>query len=283
MAHAEAYSIGTNFRINRVKEWEPDWDEPMMGHFIMWEPPEKGYDYTIGVDPSWGVGQDMCAIHILKNGTVHGKDTQVGEFCANDLNVHDLTPICYMLGNLYKNEAEDTEALMAVECNISDDIVHRLRNDYQYGNLFIWKYYDNIKKQMSNKLGWWTNARTRPKIISKAIHYVKNGWWDLRSPWLINELQTLQKLEDKARVEAERGHHDDLAMAAFIALWSAHDMEFNEMGQTEEMAKRRDRSRTERIETYEPKPAIPLGERVDFINTAISYEQMMNYEFPERG
>lgn len=278
---AEAYSIGSNFKLSRLKEFELDYEEPPMGALVMWEEPRRGTDYTIGVDPSWGVGQDRCAIQVIKNGTVYNKDMQVAEFCADDINVHELTPICYMLGNLYKNDVEDREALMSVECNISDDIVQQLRNNYNYTNLFIWKFYDNIKKQMSNKLGWWTNARTRPKIIIKGVHYIKQGWWDISSPWLINELSTLEKLEDRARVAAAAGHKDDLAMAAFIALWSAHDLEFNEFGQLDELAKQRERKVNTIIQTYEH-TIKPIGERKDFINTACSWDDMLSYEFPER-
>src|SRR3972149_1645392 len=94
----EAYTLSNNFKMDRLKEFELDYDYPPEGALVMWEPPKLGQDYTIGVDPSWGVGQDRCAIHILKNGTVTNKDAQVAEFCSSELNVHDLVPICYMLG-----------------------------------------------------------------------------------------------------------------------------------------------------------------------------------------
>ena len=278
MALPEVFTIGTNYRLHQVKEWEPDWDTPPMGFLVMWEPPMKGHTYTIGVDPSWGVGKDRAVIHVNRNGTLGSKDMQVAEFTSDTINVHELTPICYMLGNLYKDPIEDLEALMSVECNISDDVVHSLRNNYNYSNLFISKSYDNIKKVMSNKLGWWTTQRTRPKIISKAIHYIKQGWWDINSPWMINELQTIEKLEDKARIEAAAGHHDDIAFAGFIALWTAHDMEFNDFGQVEEIAKRRDRRITTMVDAYnETLP--PIEKRTDFINSACSFQDMLDYDF----
>lgn len=279
----EVYSIGSHFRLGRLKEFEPDFDHFPLGHLVMWEEPKAGVDYTIGVDPSWGVGQDWAAIHVLKNGTVHWKDAQVAEFAANDMNVHDLTPVCYMLGNLYKNTIENTEALMSVECNISDDIVQQLRNTYNYSNLFIWKYYDNIKSVWSNKLGWWTSARTRPKIIVKGVHYIKQNWWDVPSPWLLSQMQTIEKLDEKQKVQAAAGFKDDLVMAAIIALWSAHDMEFNELLMLEETAKTRDRRFTEMVKSMVPDRLLPISERKDFINTACSVEDMEQYEFPERG
>ena len=274
----EAYAIGQNHSLHRLTEFEVDFDTPLMNGLVMWEEPKTNVDYTIGVDPSWGVGEDRAAIHVLRNGTVHSVDRQVAEFCTDDMNMHDLVPVCYMIGNLYKNTVEDREALMSVECNLSDDIVHRLRMDYSYGNLFVWKFYDNIKGMMSNKLGWWTNTRTRPKIISKAMHYIKNDWWSINSPWLLNEMQTIEKLEEKARIEAAAGHHDDLFMAAAIALWSAHDMEFGATQGVEEVAKQRDRLATQVAETRQV--SLPsMEKRIDFINTACSYNDMENWVY----
>jgi hypothetical protein len=274
----EAYTIGQNHSLHRLTEFEVDFDTPLMNGLIVWEEPKTAVDYTIGVDVSWGVGEDRSALHVLRNGTVHSVDRQVAEFCTDDMSMHDLVPVCYMIGNLYKNTVEDREALMSVECNISDDIVHRLRMDYNYANLFVWKFYDNIKGMMSNKLGWWTNVRTRPKIISKAMHYIKNDWWAINSPWLLNEMQTIEKLEEKARVEAAAGHHDDLFMAAAIALWSAHDMEFGAVQGIEEVAKQRDRLATQVVETRSVSlPA--LEKRIDFINTACSYNDMESWVY----
>lgn len=280
MSLAEAYSIGSNFKLSKLKEWEPDYDYPTENAVVMWEAPEPNTEYTIGVDPSYGVGQDYSAIHVLRNGTLQRKDTQVAEFCSSEMSPHDLMPVCYMLGNLYKNTVEDTEALMSIECNLdAGSLVNDLRNIYNYSNLFIWKFYDNIDKKWSNKLGWWTTNRTRPLIILKAIHYVKQGWWDISSPWLLNEMQTIEKLEDKQRIEAAAGHHDDLFMAAAIALWSAHDMEFNEFGQVEEVAKKRERRTTGIVEAYDPVKVLPAwdsGKRKDFINTACSWNDQRN-------
>ena len=280
---AEAYSIGSNYKLRRLTQFSLDDDEPPMNGLVIWEPPRKGFEYVVGVDPSWGLGEDRAAIHVMRKGTIQALDTQVAEFCTDTMNVHELTPICYMIGNLYKDEVEDVEALMSVECNMSDDIVFRLRNDYNYGNIFIRKKYDNITHQYSNQLGWKTDLRTRPLIISKGIHYVKQDWWDLSSPWLFNELQTIEKKRKdddriRDRIEAAAGAHDDLAMAAFIALWSAHDMEFNEFGTTEELAKQRDRRDTGHLQAYEAAPQKPLSERRDFINTPCSAEDAESFD-----
>src|SRR5438552_3205638 len=124
----EFYKIGTQFKLQQLKEFEFDEDYPPEGGLVMWEPPRKGFTYTIGVDPSWGIGEDRSAIHVLRNGNLQHIDAQVAEFCSSEMNSHELVPICYMLGQLYRDEVEDQEALMVVETNMSDVIVHKLRN-----------------------------------------------------------------------------------------------------------------------------------------------------------
>lgn len=277
-AAPEVYQIGPNYRLSRLHEFTFDEAIPPMGVLTMWEPPDNRFTYTCGVDPSWGLGQDRSVIHVLRNGTLYAKDTQVAEFVCDSINMHDFAPICYVVGNIYKNVLEDQEALMTVECNISDDIVHDLRTKYNYGNIFIWKYYDSIKRMMSNKLGWWTNLRTRPKLINKAMQYIQHGWWDINSPWMINELETIEKLEEHAQIKAASGFYDDLFMAGCISLWAAHDLEFNsEFGQAE-VASQRDKRITDMV-VAEVAPPLPVGQRRDYINTATTVQQMMDDGF----
>lgn len=271
----EVFQVGLNYRMSKI--WEFSFDDvlPPFNCFVMWEPPRSGFTYTVGVDPSWGLGADRSAIHVLRVGTMHSIDTQVAEFVTDNVNMHDLAPICNMIGRLYNDPIEDLEALMSVECNISDDIVHDLRTKYGYGNLFVWKYYDNIKRMMSNKLGWWTNSRTRPKLINKTLQYISHGWWDVASPWLISELETIEKLEDEAQIKAATGFYDDLFMAGAIALWSAHDLEFGDFSQGEVAAERDRRADNRLMGEFIKLP--PMSERKDFQNTACSMEDMENW------
>ncbi len=271
----EIYQVGNDYRLSKIAEFSFDDVLPPFNTFVMWEPPRKGFTYTVGVDPAWGIGEDRSVIHVNRNGTMHSSDCQVAEFVSDDTNMHDLAPICYMIGKLYEDKDEDLEALMAVECNISDDIVNDLRMKYHYNNQFVWKYYDNIKHMMSNKLGWWTTSRTRPKLINKAMHYIKHGWWDINSPWLISELETLEKREEHAQIKAASHFHDDMFMAGAIALWAAHDLEFGDFSDGNELAATRDKRADERFAAENYKLP-PITERKDFQNTAMSYDRMIN-------
>lgn len=271
----EIWQVGKDLRLGKISEFTFDDVVPPFNCFIMWEPPARGFTYTVGVDPSFGIGEDRSVIHVLRNGTMHSMDTQVAEFVSDDINMHDLAPICNMIGQLYKNVDEDQEALMSVECNISDTIVHDLRMKFGYGNQFIWKIYDAVKNIMSNRMGWYTTSKTRPKLINKAMQYVKHGWWDISSPWLIAEMEIIEKLEDAAQIKAARGMHDDMFMAGAIALWSAHDLEFSEFGNGTELAVQRERKFDEAVAAANIRPT---DGRKDFQNSPVTYKQMMEWE-----
>jgi hypothetical protein len=263
---AETYRVGQGYRLAKVP-WDFSNSNPPFGKVVMWEPPQVGVTYTVGVDPAYGLGAgaDRSAIHVLRNGTVQLPDIQVAEFCSEDLNVHELANVCYMLGNLYMSGGR--EALMSVETNIGEDIIYALRTKYNYGNIYVRKTYDSIRNVATTKLGWKTTVATRPKLISKTLQYVKQGWWDLSSPWLINEMQTIEKKDEEAKIQAASGTHDDLYMAAAIALWTAHDMEFNE--NLMETAEKRQRRRDQRVEAQNPRKP-----EADYANMPISAEAM---------
>lgn len=273
----EIFRVSENLRLRKVPEFSFDDVKPPFNTLVMWEPPIKGFTYTIGVDPSYGIGLDRSVIHVMRDGTLRSVDTQVAEFVTNDINMHDLTPYCNMLGQMYKDPIEELEALMAVECNLSDTIVYDLRNKYNYTNQFIWKVYDNITHVFQNRLGWYTTPRTRPKIINKAMQYVAHGWWDISSPWLIAEMETIEKSDDKAQIAAAEGFHDDIFMAGAIALWAAHDLEFGEQSaEGLELAAEREKRAAQRIVgEFTPQRT---GSRKDYQNTAITYKQMMAEE-----
>jgi hypothetical protein len=274
---ADVYRFGQNYRLSKIGE--PIYDEaiPPMGVFVMWEEPQPGAAYTIGVDPSWGLGRggDRSAIHVLRNGTLQRPDEQVGEFVSEDLNVHELIPICYLLGNLYSNDG--AEALMTVEVNMGEEIVYDLQMKYNYGNIFVRKSYDHAQRVITPRKGWLTTPRTRPRLISKAMQYVKQDWWGINSPWLVNELQTIEKNDENQKIMAARGCHDDLFMAGAIALWSAHDLEFNDDFESGalELAAKRQRRKDQMVDGMYHALA-PMDKRIDYANTECSAEEAEN-------
>jgi hypothetical protein len=53
-----------------------DWTNKL----ILWEMPQPGEEYGIGVDLSDGVGKDNSVIEVLRKGTLYQNDAQVAEW-----------------------------------------------------------------------------------------------------------------------------------------------------------------------------------------------------------
>lgn len=269
---AQAYEIGFGRRFSKVDSSAINFrpDQPPFGQLVMWEPPQERFEYTVGVDTGMGLGikHDRTVIEVIRNGTVTLEDEQVAEFVTPWIGPAGITPIVYMVGRLYNN------ALISVETNLSDQPVLDLRTKWNYDNIYVRETGDSVRRLVTGKMGWLTTARNRSKIISKTMQYINNGWLIVNSPWLINEIQTLEKADAEAKLQAATGTHDDMFMATSITLWSAHALEFSgELGLAQELADKRRKRRESRQAAYSYQLP-PLSERKDYANTDISADDV---------
>ena len=115
---------------------------------------------------------------------------------------------------------------MCIEVNRGDVAQVELRQRYGYSNFFVWKHHDAINNVITNKLGWYTSLDTRPKLVSRAIHVIKEKKWRLNSPWFLKELARFEFDPVKQRMAG--AIHDDRVMAGFIALYCSKDWDFQE-------------------------------------------------------
>jgi hypothetical protein len=75
------------------------------------------------------------------------------------------------------------------------------------------------------KIGWRTDMKSRPKMISMFRKAVRDGSFVVRSPWLAREMATLEYNNDKQRIEASQGKHDDRVIGPAMLLTSWYDPE----------------------------------------------------------
>lgn len=190
-------------------------------------------EYATGVDCSEGLGDgDNSAIEIIRKGTVITQAEQVAEFCTAFMSATELLPFSLAIGTFYSFNNQDEVKQVCQVIELADggrDLQHNLRK-YGWSNFHRWSgSYDNFKRKTTTKIGWETNSWTRPMLISNCITAIKDGYFLVNSPHLINELQTLQKdSEDNQRIEAKGDDHDDRVFGAFISFFSLHDWEIYE-------------------------------------------------------
>src|SRR4026209_1912563 len=84
--------------IGKIGEYDFDfWN----GRLLIWEPPERGEMYAIGVDPAEGVGQDRSVCEVIKVGNLQHPDIQVAEFASDYLDPIFFADVVNTIGRFY--------------------------------------------------------------------------------------------------------------------------------------------------------------------------------------
>lgn len=172
----------------------------------IWETPQTRTKYVIGVDASEGVGCDYNVVHVYNNDLL-----QVAEFRSNKTAPHEVSKVVYELGVWYNM------ALIVVEKASGGHIVlDRLRNTYNYKNLYKHKDYDARSGKMIKKIGYNTTPRTKPILINDFVEFFENDDIHIRSLALLNEMKTYEYADGK--MNAVTGKHDDTVIATALAI-----------------------------------------------------------------
>jgi hypothetical protein len=202
-----------------------NWQDYPHERLIVWEEPDPRIKYHFGVDTSYGIGQDSSVIEGMRPATVSTPAVQACEFATPYRNSMDLAPICLALGLYYSTMSDGVvwQPKFSIECMGNGETTQLQMKKVGYWNFHRWERYDNHRRLIQNKIGWFTNAWSRPILID----HINNAIWDrqivLNSPWLINgDLKTLEKDIDAASARAARGEHDDRYIALAIAFVCEH-------------------------------------------------------------
>lgn len=198
----------------------------------IWELPENGHDYCIGVDVAEGLGgnADYSVAWINRIGMAPSPDVQVGLYRCNDVDPITFAHPVNVLGRWYN------DALLAIEYNKFDTCANTVRYTYQYPHLFRWKHLDNAKDPLANKWHWFTQYNTKPRLWQTSVKWLRANLFIIRSSVCAQEMKTFQKedYEDRGGSHAY-GFHDDTLMACMIALYCSHDMDWSDDSQTVQM------------------------------------------------
>lgn len=193
---------------------------------FVWEFPEDGYDYGIGVDTSDGVGLDRTVIQILRKGDESRNDAQCAEFASAYINAYDLPPLVYAVSHIYSQKLteDQRQAKVVIECNRNGEATQLELRKMGWQHFHQWERYDNrrLRLSRSNKLGWYTNSWSRSMMMDLLIKMLRDAWVDINSPWFVQEMQDLERDEVRQSMRAMGGGHDDRIMSLGFVLFSLH-------------------------------------------------------------
>lgn len=201
----------SNFRYHHddeVKDQTKKFYEARYGHLSIYEAPIPGCVYVIGADGAQGIpkGDDSSA-YVLRLPELE----EVA--CFSDIIIPEhFAGVLNYLGLLY-NKA-------LIGCEINDKggyaAVEKLVNVYHYPNLYYKLNPLSTKVETNIRWGWITNPETRQIMINDLTVLLNNGDIFIKSKKLLSQLISFVMINGKA--QAEPGKHDDLVIAAMIAV-----------------------------------------------------------------
>jgi phage terminase large subunit len=115
----------------------------------------------------------------------------------------------YCLGKYYK------DALIGIEANFDSYPLRELQR-VGYQNQYVREAVDTYTGKTEKRFGFKTTSLTRPTIISRLIEIVREHCEKINDKETLEELLTIVRNE-KGRIEAPEGGHDDMMMALAIA------------------------------------------------------------------
>lgn len=159
--------------------------------------------YCIGGDTA-GEGSDFFIGQVLDAKTGIEVATLKHQFDADQY-----TKQMYCLGKYYK------DALIGIEANFDSFPIMELQR-LGYINQYVRETQDTYTGKTEKRYGFKTTSLTRPTIISRLIEIVREHVDTINDKDTLEELLTIIRNE-KGRIEAPEGGHDDQMMALAIA------------------------------------------------------------------
>ena len=160
-------------------------------------------EYCIGGDTA-GEGSDYFVADVLDAKT----GLQVAKL-RHQFDADQYTRQMYCLGKYYK------DALIGIEANFDSYPIMELQR-LGYPKQYIRTAQDTYTGKTEKRYGFKTTSLTRPTIISRLIEIVREHCETINSKDTLEELLTIIRNE-KGRIEAPQGGHDDQMMSLAIA------------------------------------------------------------------
>lgn len=144
------------------------------GPLSIWEMPEKEAVYAIGADVAEGLEHgDYSSAHVIKvekNDEGHWSDYRVVAHWHGHIEPDRFAEVLHELGMFYNH------ALIGCEANnhgltVNTDLAKRLG----YSRLYRERRQDHRRKDRTQRLGWWTDKKSKPILIDDLIRSLREG------------------------------------------------------------------------------------------------------------
>jgi hypothetical protein len=183
----------------------------------VWEEPQEGHQYILGVDVSRGDGEDASTLVVVDFTTME----QVMEY-QGKIQPDLLAQVVEEYGNLYKAyTVVDVTGGMGVSTvlKLLEFEYKRLHYDSTNGKILSarQKELTSYDRSNSNKIPGFHATNVRLPMISNLEYMIRTNGVKIRSSRMISEMKTF--IYKNGRPDHMEGYHDDLLMSLGMALW----------------------------------------------------------------
>lgn len=199
------------------------------GKLLIWEHPSDDHTYGIGTDTSGGTGSDNAVMEVLREATPERPPGQVAEFVHDRMTSFQFWPVAMALHLYYSTYSmklgRRAQSRAAIECMGTGEVVQYELQKRGWSNFHPWKRYDNKQPTAdgdTRKIGIYTNVWFRPQMLDMVITCLDEEAIEIWSPYLVQELTTLEREPGVQKIKAAYGAHDDRVFGLGFPLYSLH-------------------------------------------------------------
>lgn len=201
------------------------WVNDKNGYINIYKLPNvpKMTKYCIGGDTA-GEGSDYFTGHVLE-----AKTREQVAVLKHKLDADLYTRQMYCLGKYYQYKGlngKTEDALIGIEANFDSFPIRELQR-LGYENQYVREKIDEYTHKNEKRFGFRTTSITRPTILSFLIGLVREHVETINDKDTLEELLTIIRNE-KGRIEAPEGGHDDQMMGLAIAEEVCNQVSFTE-------------------------------------------------------
>jgi len=175
---------------------------------------------VVAVDPSEGIGGDYTAISAGYLDDA-GRPARVAFWHDNLTEPAEAAKHAALLGRALQFRGRDALMVVEKQGGFGETIIHELRENWQYRNMYMHTYTGHRKKRREQTYGMPMTHSRRPLVIDALAK-----WLQFDNGKVMEGVDRDLRLElgafvvtDNGRVEADVGMHDDLVMSAAIMVY----------------------------------------------------------------
>jgi hypothetical protein len=198
----------------------------------IWQLPKPGYNYTVGVDISGGLGSDNTSFDVLRTNPndKQEQDVQVAQLYSSWISSPEAPPFALALGIFYgRHMSPIPQALMAPEVQVAtgDPISYQL-DKLGYVNFYYMKRFDLKQRPGGNRhrRGWASLGWSRQMMRETLKHAIDSDWIQVNSAITANEMANEEGEETESgrtKYEHASDSHDDTITSLGICYMTSHD------------------------------------------------------------